>query len=79
MSAARERTRNDLISGAIAAAVDWRKANLLPDDHPVECFPPGWMYGCLTSRDVEWLSREHAVEIRPPQDDLSWRLRDDPA
>jgi len=74
MSRAREATRSDLIGGAIAAARDHRLAHGLPDDHPVECVPPGWMYGCLTARDVEWLSAEHAIEIKDPQD--GWRLRE---
>lgn len=61
---AREATRDDLIRGAIGAAEDFRRRNQHPDGHPVVCVPPPWMYSCLRPADIEWLSREHAIEVR---------------
>lgn len=68
---ARVQIRGDLINGAIRQAAECRRVLRLPVDSPIAVFPPDWMHSCLSVRDVEWLWREHAIEVKPREDRFS--------
>lgn len=67
----RVQTRGDLINGAIRQAAECRRVLRLPVDSPIAVFPPDWMRSCLSARDIEWLWREHAIEVKRLEDRFS--------
>lgn len=61
----RGQMRDKTIQGIIDSAEQIRPANGWDADHPVTASVPPWVYDTLRSSDIERLSAQHAIEVKP--------------